>query len=503
MKNDRPAGRGVTPGRKFSAKWPGSGFSMSGRNLIIGFACLALLAMGAARPARAHEGVEGVVLEWNHAALQAVRETRLGPPMVARAFAILHTAMFDAWAPYDVSAVGTQFGGTLRRPAEERDSPTKAKAMSFAAYRVLVDLFPTRTALFNQVMNGMGHDPSNTSTDTTTPEGIGNVVSTALLNFRHNDGSNQLGNLNPGAYSDYTGYQPVNTPDKVIDPEHWQPLRLPNGTVQRYLAPQWGLVTPFALASGSELRPKAPARVSSSTYRSQAEELVRISAKLGDREKAIAEYWADGPASETPPGHWVVHAEFVSERDGHNLDKDVKMFFALSNGLMDASIACWEAKRFFDYVRPITAIRFLFKGQTILAWAGPFQGTKPIKGEDWQPYQALDFVTPPFPEYVSGHSTFSSASAEILKLYTGSDFFGATARIAAGSSFVEPGAVPSEDVFLSWDTFSDAAAEAGLSRRFGGIHFEEGDLRARQLGRQIGALVWAKAQTYFDGTAAK
>lgn len=467
----------------------------------MGLACFALLVAGTARPARAHSGVEGVVLEWNRAALQAVRETGLAPPMAARAFAILHTAMFDAWAAYDGVAVGTQFGGTLRRPPEERDSPTKARAMSFAAYRVLSDLFPTRVEIFNALMSRQGHDPSNTSTDTTTPEGIGNVVSSALLSFRHGDGSNQLGDLNPGAYSDYTGYRPVNTPDKIIDPERWQPLRLPNGTVQRFLVPHWGLVTPFALVSGSELRPKAPASFMSPTFRSQAEALVRISAKLGDREKAIAEYWSDGPASVTPPGHWLLHAEFVSERDDHNLDKDVKLFFALSNALMDASIACWEAKRFYDYVRPISAIRFLFRGQTILAWGGPFQGTRRIRGEDWHPYQTLNFVTPPFAEYVSGHSTFSSASAEILKLYTGSDFFGATAVVPAGSSMIEPGATPSEDVLLSWATFSEAAAEAGLSRRFGGIHFEDGDLRGQQLGREIGARVWAKAQSYFNGTA--
>ncbi|HYP26021.1 MAG TPA: phosphoesterase [Blastocatellia bacterium] len=501
MKKHLSAERSSTRGRKPSGGTPRFIRSISRRKLITGLACLALIVTGAARPARAHSGVEGVVLEWNQAALQAVRETRLGPPMVARALAILHTAMFDAWAPYDAVAVGTQFGGELRRPPEERDSPTKAKAMSFAAYRVLSDLFPSRVAVFNELMSRQGHDPANTSTDTTTPEGIGNVVSSAILSFRHGDGSNQLGDLNPGAYSDYTGYRPVNTPDKIIDPERWQPLRLPNGTVQTFLVPQWGLVTPFALVSGSELRPKAPAAFSSPTYRSQAEALVRISAKLGDREKAISEYWSDGPASATPPGHWILLAEFVSERDDHNLDKDVKLFFALSNGLMDASIACWDAKRFYDYVRPISAIRFLFRGQTILAWAGPFQGTKRIRGEDWQPYQVPSFVTPPFAEYVSGHSTFSAASAEILKLYTGSDFFGAMAVIPAGSSLIEPGAVPSEDVLLSWATFSEAAAEAGLSRRFGGIHFEDGDLRGQQLGREIGARVWAKAQSYFNGTA--
>jgi hypothetical protein len=110
-------------------------------------------------------------------------------------------------------------------------------------------------------------------------------------------------------------------------------------------------------------------------------------------------------------------------------------------------------------------------------------------------------VTPPFPEYISGHSTFSAAGAEILKSFTGSDQFGASFTQPAGTSRVEPGLVPKNDVALKWETFTQAADEAGISRRYGGIHFENGDLNGRAAGRLVGAQAWRKAQTYFDGTA--
>ena len=133
--------------------------------------------------------------------------------------------------------------------------------------------------------------------------------------------------------------------------------------------------------------------------------------------------------------------------------------------------------------------------------AVPFRGTRVIDGADWEPYQPVTVVTPPFPEFTSGHSTFSAAGAEILKSFTGSDAFGASATVRAGSSKVEPGAVPATDVTLSWATFSDAADQAGISRRYGGIHFVQGDLRGRSGGRLVGAQVWAKALMSFNGTA--
>jgi hypothetical protein len=178
------------------------------------------------------------------------------------------------------------------------------------------------------------------------------------------------------------------------------------------------------------------------------------------------------------------------------------MFFALTNALLDASIAVWDCKRTFDYVRPITAVRFLMAGQQILAWGGPFRGPQLIRGEQWQAYQTGAVPTPAFPEFSSGHSAFSSAAAEVLRSFTGSDAFGDSATTTAGSSRVEPGAVPATDITLSWATFSDAADQAGMSRRYGGIHFKEGDLQSRAMGRRVGAQAWAKAQGYFGGTAA-
>ena len=228
---------------------------------------------------------------------------------------------------------------------------------------------------------------------------------------------------------------------------------------------------------------------------SEVAQILHLSGRLDDRRKVIAAYWADGPSTETPPGHWNLFAQFVSQRDAHTLDDDVKMFFALGNALLDASIVVWDTKRFYDYIRPVSAIQYLYAGKQVLAWGGPFRGTVTILGEQFQSY----IPTPPFAEYVSGHSTFSAASAEILRRFTSSDRFGASVTIAAGSSRIEPGLVPAADVVLAWRTFSDAADQAGLSRRYGGIHFESGDLEARALGRRVGRRVWEKARALFLG----
>ncbi len=445
-----------------------------------------------------------LVVKWNDVLLQSVRLSKLGPPMVARAIGIVHTCGFDAWTAYDDVAVGTRLGGSLRRPAAERTQANRETAFSFAEYRCLLDLFPGQTSYIRSQMTALGFDPDDASTDTTTPQGIGNVAAHAVTEFRHHDGANQLGDLHPGAYSDYTGYQPVNDPDHINDPNRWQPIRFSDGmggfVTPGYIGPHWGNVIPFALDPTAHFRPGLPELWPHGRYVAQAEEILQLNAHLDDQQKMIAEYWADGPHSELPPGHWTLFAEFVSRRDHHTFDQDVPLFFEVGNAVFDAGIAVWECKRFYDFARPITAIHFLKAGKKVLATV-PFQGKQVIKGEDWLPYQPLTFITPPFPEYISGHSAFSAAAAEILKRFTGSDEFGASVTLPAGSSRVEPGLTPQTDVTLSWTTFSDAADQAGISRRYGGIHFEEGDLLARALGRQVGGMVWDKAQSYINGTA--
>ncbi|NOT10691.1 MAG: vanadium-dependent haloperoxidase [Methylococcaceae bacterium] len=435
-----------------------------------------------------------VAIQWNEAALQAIRDTHPGPPIVARALAIVDTCMFDAWAAYDAKAKGTRFGQTLRRPRNERTNENKEKAISYAAHACLVDLFPSETPKFNALMENLGY-AFDTTSDISKAAGIGNVAAKAVLDYRHHDGSNQLGDLNPGAYSDYTGYTPINTPTSIVDPNHWQPLQVETNT-QKYITPHWGNVVPYALKSGSQFRkitpPPADYFTEPERYELQAQQILEYSSHLTDEKKVIAEYWADGPHSELPPGHWALFAAYVSERDHHTIDQDVKLLFALSNAILDASIASWDAKRYYDYVRPVTAIHFLFSGKTVESWQGS------IDGADWKPYQAASVVTPPFPEYYSGHSIFSAAGAETLKLFTKSDHFGFSVSIPAGSSRVEPGIVPANDTVLYWATFSDAADEAGVSRRYGGIHFIDGDLVSRKIGRLVGRQAWEKSLKYFN-----
>ncbi|SRR5579883_475973 len=453
------------------------------------------------------------VIRWDSAALQGIRDLHLGAPMSARALAIVHTCIYDAWAAYDERAVGTELHGALRRPRPERTAANKEEAVSYAAYRALTDLMPAEAAaVFAPLMKQLGYDPDNQSIDIETPAGIGNVVCAAVLEFRHHDGSNQLGDLAQGPYTDWTSYAPVNAPNNlsgklsITNPDRWQPLTHVNADgdliLQRFLVPHWCKVIPFALSKGNQFRGhfRGPATYGSSEYRQQAEELVALSAGLTDRQKMIAEYWKDGPNSEQPPGHWALFAQAVSRRDHHGLDDDVKMFFALSNALLDAGIAAWDMKRAYDSVRPISAIPMLFQGKTIRSWGGPGKGTVEMDGARWRPYQPASDPTPPFPEYVSGHSTFSAAAAHILKLFTGSDRFGESVTLPAGSSKIEPHVTPAQPIVLQWETFTEAADEAGMSRRYGGIHFKAADLVGRDLGRTVATEVWSKAQGYFDGS---
>lgn len=460
-----------------------------------------------------------VVVRWNTAVRQALREVKHGPPQTARELAVVFTCMYDAWAPYTPQAVGTRYGGEMRRPASEQNDGFKSKAMSYAAYRALVDLYPdpAQKAEFDQLMVQLGYDPTDVSTDHSTPAGIGNSCAAAVLAMRHVDGSNQFGDLGPSStpYSDYTGYTPMNPAidmevptllSSITAPDHWQPLTYPafagaTPTTPAFAGAHWGNVIPFAMTSSSQFRPAPPAALGSPEFLRQAQELIDLSAGLTDLHKCTVEFWADPPGTDQPPGHWLAFCDFISSRDHHALDDDAKMYFLVSNAMLDAGISVWEAKRYYDYVRPVTAVRYLFQGQTIHAWGGPGQGTKDIDGAAWHTYQTPFFPTPPFAEYPSGHSGFSAAGAEVFKRFTGNDNFGYSSTTIRGSLAVEPGVAPATDITLNYPTFSDAANAAGMSRRYGGIHFEDGDLASRRIGRQVGAVVWERAQSFWNGTA--
>jgi hypothetical protein len=184
-----------------------------------------------------------VAISWNNATLQAIEATRPGVTIVARALALVHTCMFDAWSAYDAHACGTHYGRMLCRPQAEQTQANKEAAISYAAYYALVDLFPTQVGIFNALMQQLGYAINTTTIDISTPAGIGNLSATAVMADRHHDGANQLGDLHTGAYSDYTGYTALNDPDHINDPNHWQPLRVPDGkggfVIQKYVTPQW------------------------------------------------------------------------------------------------------------------------------------------------------------------------------------------------------------------------------------------------------------------------
>src|SRR5262245_38447140 len=470
-----------------------------------------------------------IVSVWTQASLSEVRLSKLVPPMVARAQAIAHTCMYDAWAQYDAIAVGTVLGASLRQPATERTDDNKAKAISFAAYQCLVNLFPAGDSRLATVIRDQGYNPH----DKTTPADIGKAAAQAVIDARSGDGSNQYGDLNnpqdtpdqcpnpTGPYSDYTCYKPRNAPMAfctplmsvcaplpwdIDDPNHWQPLIGPpelGSVMQKFVGPHWERVTPFALTSADQFdslaRAPAPDVFQNRRhYEKNVDEILQFSAALDAERKLIVEYWADGPNSQQPPGHWGLFAQFVSARDQNTIDEDVMMFFAMHNASFDAGIVAWHFKRTYNSVRPITAVRYLKQGQQVLAWGGPGRPTENIPSEKWMPYNPGSNLTPAFPGYFSGHAVFSSASATVLRLFTSSDDFRYSERIPANFGRVEAG-IPAVPTTVSFATFSEAAQQAGLSRLYGGIHFSDDNTSAQAVGALIGQQAWAKALTYFNG----
>lgn len=519
-------------------------------------ALLFALGLSVAVPASA-----SVVRDWNETLLEAVRENAPRPTVVSRTLFMSSAAAFDAWAAYDPRALAaTPANRSLRRPPSEHSEANRRVAVSHAMFQLLVHAYPGERPRFEARMRALGLDPLFTSTDPGTPAGLGNRVAQNVIEARANDGSNVARNFADTATAAFpVPYAAVNAADPAapnapggahFDINHWQPLRVPTGSLrdalgqpvvdaarpdsyrdQSFLTPHWGSVRPFAIPSAAALLPPAPPRHGSQepyvdalgvrstgheAFLRQMTEVLEISGALNDRTKVIAEFWADGPRSETPPGHWNQLAQGVSIRDGHDIGADARMFLALNGALLDAGIATWNAKRVYDLVRPVSAIRHLFHGQQVQAWAGPNLGSRMIAGQDWQPYQDPTFVTPPFSEFTSGHSGFSAASAAVLEGMTGSPrFFDGVSRIdrdldrdgqpdLIGEFRAQPGYLrfesgPAAPVVLRWPTFKDAADEAGFSRLYGGIHIQDGDLRGREIGEKVGASVLARVQALAAG----
>ncbi|MDQ3282955.1 MAG: haloperoxidase, partial [Acidobacteriota bacterium] len=316
------------------------------------------------------------------------------PTIVSRTLAIAMTAMYDAWAAYDDTAVGTRLGASLRRPKKERTYDNKVKAIAYATYRALADVYPEDREWLAEQMRAKGFDPNDTSTDTRKPQGVGNVAAAAVIAYRHHDGANQLGDeigSNGKPYSDYTYYVPVNTVQKVLDPNRWQPIPFDNPKggdrfAPGFLTPHWYRVKTFALDNSNQFRPPAPPTIDSDQLKKEVDEVIKFNASLSAEQKATVEFMRDGPRSTGQSGHWLKFAQMVARRDQQDLDQDVKLFFAIANVAMDAFIACWESKRYYDTSRPWTLVRYYYADIDISVWAGPGKGVVSLRGNDWQPY---------------------------------------------------------------------------------------------------------------------
>lgn len=491
-----------------------------------------------------------LVSEWNELALSAVRDSGASPTPTTWRLHVLHAAIYDAWTAYDADSFGLYVN--LERPAAEATEANQAEAISYAAFRILTAMFPAQADRFEAFMAERGYPTGATTTDPTTAAGVGNAAAAAALAARLADGSNAA-----NGFADTTGYVAVNSGDPDapnapggpdFDPNRWEPLRVPTGTLtdgdgiptydnddpstyvdQVPLTPHWGEVETFAVVDVADELPPPPPQLgdfspytdalgnvttNDQAYRDQVAEVLEISAGLTPEQKLVAEYWADGPRTESPPGHWNQLAQDIAGRDGHGLADDAKMFFALNNALLDAGVVTWATKYEYDGIRPQSAIRNLYFDQDIEAWGGPNQGTQTILGQEWQPYQDVTFVTPPFPEYTSGHSAFSAAAAEVLAAYSGTDaFYDGVSRsrydldgngepdllgeyVSSDLGFENYDGPP---ITLRWPKLGDAADEAGVSRIFGGIHIASGDLFGREIGHETGTSAFALSQQYFDG----
>jgi hypothetical protein len=402
---------------------------------------------------------KSVVAGWNEKLMNTAFKAFSPPAVTARALALLNGALYDLWRYLETpQAVGlNRFFTTPVTRAQGVDPQFQIIALSAAAAAVLKGLFPAYAA--DIAVYGATWGLGGRFAWLIPATRVGEEAAQHMLTGRAHDGSNQLGDLHPGAYSDYTGYTPVNSATTMVDPDHWQPL-----PYQSCMTPFWGKVKPFALKTGDQFRPAAPPSVFSAQMQAEMQELIDLNANLTPEQIRICEYWGDN--SRVP---WVRFAEMLAYRQGFSLSQEIRLFRALGVALHDAMVATWDAKMTYDFARPVSAIRTLFKQRTLNNWTA--KGVVQVAGANWTPY----LYTPPFPEYVSAHSVSGHAAAVVLAHFAGGPF-----RFSQKAS---------PAVTLYWDSFADAAAQAGYSRRLAGIHFLHGDLNGRTLGTKIGRKV--------------
>jgi len=382
-----------------------------------------------------------VVTDWNNAALDAIRADKTPPPKASRALAILHASIFDT-----VNGISRRYEFYLV-PSHVPPSVSSEAAASAAAHEVLLALFPATTASFDSlhrnILLAIPDEPHKTRAIA-----WGESVATQILRQRATD-----------------GWDTLVPPPSQAGPGYWVPTP---PAFAAYLLPQWGFVRPFCMSTSAEFRPPGPPPLGSAQYAADYNEVKAFGAAIHsvrtDEQSEIALFWADGAGTETPPGHWNSIAQRVGAALGNTLEENARLFALLNLAMADAAICVWDAKYAYDNWRPVTAIR-----------NGDLDGN-PATAPD--PTWSSFIVTPPFPDYISGHSAFSGAASAVLARFYGTDHI----PFSIGSDFL-PG------VTRAFPGFSAAAAEAAASRLYGGIHFRTAIQDGLQAGLDIGA--WA------------
>lgn len=437
---------------------------------------------------------------WGRVALDATANDtenfKPRPTISSRMLGLVFTSVFDAWTRFDEKATPLYLNDVERVPADMRTLSNKEIAISYAAYHTLCEYYYMDTMMFADKMKELGLDPYDENMDKNSPIGIGNLAAKAVIEARKNDGSNQYGDIegNDMAYGDYTHYMPINPIDELKDINRWQPKYFETLEGEKYdpgcLSPHWFLVKPLLLDSSSQFRSPEPPKYGSEKLQAQVAEVVELQANITPEQKALVEFMRDGPKSVQQAGHWMLFAQDVSRRDSHSIDDDVKMYFLVTATAMDGFIACWDAKMHYDYARPYALVHKYFAGKTIKGWKGEGNGWGELKGEDWRPYSPKYFLCPPFPSYVSGHSTISGGCGEILKLFKQSDMFGEEVRLVPGA-LTEPDNI-SDTITLRFTTFTKTAEMAGFSRVLGGYHIQEDNIEGLILGRKVANDIYKK-----------
>lgn len=436
--------------------------------------------------------------------------------LVLRFTTLLTNAWFDATAPYHPTAVGV-YSRLGRQDHAAPDIHVNINtAILYASYHTLNSLFPSYRQDWRNMMVSVGLDPDATSDDLDSPIGIGIAAANAMLSIRETDGMNQLGYVggrlyNPRPYADYTGYTPVNTAYELRYPGRWQPdIRVrPYGisTVQQFVTPQYDRVLPYSYGSPVAFSVPAPTKSRwvgspkakgtlkgpNAPYKVQADEVLDASANLTDDQKMIAELFDDKIRS---LGFSTVDTSFAQ---GLSLLEFVHYDFVVNVAAFDTGIIIWQEKRKHDSVRPFSAIRHVYGDAPISAWGGPGMDTVyDLPASQWRPYLA----TADHPEYPSGSSAFCSAHAQASRLYLDTDELNWTVSAPAGSSVVEPGVTPAQDLVLQWATWTDFAEDCGLSRLWGGVHFLDAIEASRPIGNAVGKIAYDFVKAHIDGTPA-